>query len=643
MGKRITNITIDNFKGYYSKKEINLPNGENLLIYGENGSGKSSLFTALKDFFSSGIKKNLSFQRNFHRMTEIGEVSLSFSDFSGDGRLIKDTESTIKYSSDEASSTTYGVQFVKDTAQTLGFLDYKEILKLYNLPQDTPNLFDFIVLGLLGNQSITGYTRNIQSTFQKIVDDTITNAHTRRSTGHKSGLYDLKKFDTDIRNYLGNVFKEVNQLLNKYFPHFSLTVNYQLEPMKFNYGIKHRKSDWSIAKHLILVIENYGRTVSRYGSSLNEARLSAISICLYLASLKQIAAARENKTLFLDDIFIGLDSGNRMPIVKILQQEFLDYQVFIATYDRGWYNLLNHTLCSSSKQQWKSIELYESSMPIGEAQIFNPILVESESDIELAKRYIFSLHNPDYPAAANYLRKSFEKLLSDGLPDFFYRNENLDFVEQHRLTKRLDLAISYVSSLSSSLPSMDALCTELINVKKYLHCLLHPLSHSVPDLPIYKQEIISVYNSYYSISQQLEHIKLKEKCICVLEANFPLRFFIKKKDGSCLYYYFKPIQNFFVYFGDTTILSDMKCHIDKMYMQHPDGNKDNEYHPEKNDHRFTYNSIQAMIDGCRSFLPTVDYGKDAIIKSDSDFVIEILNTDNTWRLFLDYIKGKLNN
>lgn len=643
MGKRITNITIDNFKGYYSKKEINLPNGENLLIYGENGSGKSSLFTALKDFFSSGINKNLSFKKNHHRMTENGEVALSFSDFSEDGSLIMNTESTIKFSSVETNSTTYGVQFVRDTAQTLGFLDYKEILKLYNLPQDTPNLFDFIIMGLLGNQSIVGYTRNIKSTFQNIVDDTITNAHTRRSSNHKLGLYNLQKFDTDIRNYLGNIFKEVNQLLNKYFPHFSLTVNYSLDSMRFNYGTKYRKSDWSIAKQLILIIENYGKKVDGYGSSLNEARLSAISICLYLASLKQTAAARENKTLFLDDIFIGLDSGNRMPIVKILQQEFVDYQVFIATYDRGWFDLLNHTLCSSSNQPWKSIELYEGSLTIGGTQVFNPILVESKCEIDLAKRYIFSLHNPDYPAAANYLRKSFERLFSDGLPDFFYRNENLDIVEQYRLTKIIDLTISYVSSLSSGLPSMNDLLTELLNVKSYLHCLLHPLSHSVPELPMYKAEMISVYNSYCSICNILEAYKLKEKCVCILESNSPLRLQIKKKDGVLLNYFFIPTKNFFSYLGDSSILAEMKCRITKMYQYLPNGNKKGEYTPKKKDSKFAYNSIKEMIESIKTFLPNTDYGKDAIIAADTDFVIEILNTDNTWSLFSDYLKNKLNN
>lgn len=205
------------------------------------------------------------------------------------------------------------------------------------------------------------------------------------------------------------------------------------------------------------------------------------------------------------------------------------------------------------------------------------------------------------------------------------------------------MAISYVSSLSSSLPSMNDLCTELLNVKSYLHCLLHPLSHSVPDLPMYKAEMISVYNSYRSICNILETYKLKEKCVCILESSSPLRLQIKKKDGVLLNYFFIPTKNYFCYLGDSSILADMKCRITKMYQYLPNGNKKGEYSPEKKDSKFAYNSIQEMIESIKTFLPNTDYGKDAIVAADTDFVIEILNTDNKWSLFSDYIKNKLNN
>ena len=52
---RIKTIEIDNYKAFHGRYKINVA-GKNLFIYGENGSGKSSLYYALKDFFQSSME-----------------------------------------------------------------------------------------------------------------------------------------------------------------------------------------------------------------------------------------------------------------------------------------------------------------------------------------------------------------------------------------------------------------------------------------------------------------------------------------------------------------------------------------------------------------------------------------------------------
>jgi len=47
---RIKKIKIKDYKAFYGKHTVE-PNGKNLFVYGENGSGKSS-FICLKRFFS---------------------------------------------------------------------------------------------------------------------------------------------------------------------------------------------------------------------------------------------------------------------------------------------------------------------------------------------------------------------------------------------------------------------------------------------------------------------------------------------------------------------------------------------------------------------------------------------------------------
>mgnify|MGYP003397697663 CR=1 FL=1 len=55
----ISKITIDGFKAFPQKFELNL-DGKNLLMYGENGSGKSSIYYALHALLQSQCKDKCS-------------------------------------------------------------------------------------------------------------------------------------------------------------------------------------------------------------------------------------------------------------------------------------------------------------------------------------------------------------------------------------------------------------------------------------------------------------------------------------------------------------------------------------------------------------------------------------------------------
>jgi len=52
---RIQTIEITNYKAFLGTHKIAV-GGKNVFIYGENGSGKSSLYYALKDFFQSSTE-----------------------------------------------------------------------------------------------------------------------------------------------------------------------------------------------------------------------------------------------------------------------------------------------------------------------------------------------------------------------------------------------------------------------------------------------------------------------------------------------------------------------------------------------------------------------------------------------------------
>lgn len=52
--RRITSIEFVNYKAFYrsgNENKIIIPQGKSVLFYGENGSGKSSIYEGLKQFF----------------------------------------------------------------------------------------------------------------------------------------------------------------------------------------------------------------------------------------------------------------------------------------------------------------------------------------------------------------------------------------------------------------------------------------------------------------------------------------------------------------------------------------------------------------------------------------------------------------
>lgn len=146
------------------------------------------------------------------------------------------------------------------------------------------------------------------------------NSTTRRTKIHKKGLNDLQIFESDLRSTLDKVFADLNSMLHTYFPHFGLDVKYELTRMSVFYGKGH--ANWHINKGFILKVSKDGINIANYRTVLNEARLSAISICLYLASIK-LLPKDELQLLLLDDIFIGIDSSNRLPFYGYCQTNSL--------------------------------------------------------------------------------------------------------------------------------------------------------------------------------------------------------------------------------------------------------------------------------------------------------------------------------
>lgn len=134
---------------------------------------------------------------------------------------------------------------------------------------------------------------------------------------------------------------------------------------------------------------------------LNEARLSAITLSIYLGLIKRHIQGIPCKILFLDDVFIGLDISNRLPLLEILKTEFPDYQIFVTTYDKPWFEYAKQFLEQAGG--WKNFEFYVQDCHDGTRC---PVIFENRDLLPEAKAH---LRSNDYKAAAVYTRSAFEK------------------------------------------------------------------------------------------------------------------------------------------------------------------------------------------------------------------------------------------
>ena len=343
---KIDTIKFFDYRAFYNGMDddyfIKL-SGKNLLIYGENGSGKTSFYRGLKDFFHCN---DFTTHNQTPRESE-GFVEVSFTDGTSD---------RLEESGDKPTKTE-----VHNTARLNSFLSYKELLKTHLFEEDEEiNLFELLVdemlkfhnlgsLGELGNAWKKIKTKSIDKEKKKLKEsfdrDEINEEEFAELLEEipESIREELKGFNSELDVLVENINVQLKILL----PFFdqNLLVKLLLDPIQVeNYDM----ATISLEVHL------FGQLIPSHHDFLNEARLSALAISIYLSALKLNPTSDAVKLVFLDDVFLGLDTGNRIPLMNILNSEFNDWQIFITTYDRHWFEIARRHLIG----KWEKLEMY---------------------------------------------------------------------------------------------------------------------------------------------------------------------------------------------------------------------------------------------------------------------------------------------
>lgn len=625
--KRITKISIDNFRAYIKPLDIPIPNGENVLIYGENGSGKSSLYKAMRYFLSSSVNGTGQFDLNRFSGRTDGKVAVYYSDVDVNGTIIDGSETPYVIST-EAAETTNAQPFIQISHRSSGFLDYAVLLQAYLHRPETPNLYP-LVLSLLANFVPTAY-----GCVKSLGEDIGAAQRLMKSAYHRSDYKFIQGHNDFLR--LQNVFPQVindlnavlTPMMHQYFQGMNLEVSL-VRPSLLLFDDK-RIQDAEIKGEVYIEVTHHGATLQGYNTRLNEARLSAIAICLYLSSLKMVAVTNDTKILFLDDVFIGLDLGNRTPVLSIIRDQFDDFQQIITTYDKSWFNQAKEIL--GDADNWLFYEMYEGSIQNAVGQtIPKPILIDSDSDIGKAYAYSHDEEHPDYPASANYLRKSFEKLLQIEFYDKPIRDENFEIIPAFKLTKLVCACRKFVCQIPDyNVPqvNMANLLTDLYNL---LHPLLHPLSHYVPDTPIYKLELMRALKIYDDLNAELNLCCYDDHCRVVLDQTQKLYFSIVGASGWKDTYVLRLSDNLYQYDNINGGKSLSNCELKVVYMEgiDIDGNRTTQHITATSRTQLVYNGIQDCHDKIIDYICNHEHKTDIVVQNLTD-MFEVPDQSNVF-------------
>lgn len=593
--KRINNIYIKNYRAYYDEKEITLPNGENLIIYGENGSGKSSLFKSLNSFFASFVSIQ-SYEKNKFRQAEHGEVRLSFKEYDNNTQNL--TGEPVCFTFDGSDNTSVpDSAFLKSAALTKGFMDYRDLLRVYLY--DEENLFDLFVKNILRGYILNG--EKILNRWNDIITD-FWSAERANNIRHRRAVTKLNDFKTDFEILINSIVPQINEFL-EIFPDFDVKVNLELRNLSCQ-GIG-KKNSWKINSELFLSVKSEEEEIDSYRDYLNEARLSAIAVCIFLAALKKTESAHY-KILYLDDVFIGLDAGNRKPILKIISTYFSDYQIIISTYDRQWFHIALQYFKIEMPKRWKSINLYVGKIDIMNPiqTIQNPILVEGESDLEKAICYLHHRSCPDYPAAANYFRKTLEEKLEQFFPvQVFYKEEKdvYNKIANYELTNRLEFARRHLLNIHSNYNGLR-------KIEPFISALLHPMSHFNKDEQIYKTELLEIEKILVSMDSELSFLKRKYKLVIEAGTKIQLSFHNHTNTYTCQYI-LKAKDNFYIYKSQEgkIYISDGDCET-QTCKEDNNGTNQNGTPPKK-----IYKSINEAKQNIRTYLNNTEH-RDIVVE-----------------------------
>lgn len=458
MKSRLHRIEIHNFKAFRDFV-LNLED-RHLLVYGSNGSGKSSLYWALYTFMQSarkatpGVSKyfdptNAQNLLNIHEQEEVspkpGEIALTMRD------IATKIDTTYRINQTDHGTRRQPVIEKGDLASDFityrfffGFSDFSNSEKFNIWPLFEKEILPFCVS--------TGGTVPLQG--WKGIKSGDPNPYNQSGISGADAYAAFQRKTNNFAAILPGIVDTISTEAQRFYDqHFAaddpgkVTLKLGVTTLPSFTGTNKQNSKFRIPV-VEFGIQIDGKPIHKPQAFLNEAKLTQLALSVRFAASLVNLHESDLKLLVLDDLLVSLDLSNRMKVVEILLSETFDnYQKIILTHDLGFFREFRR-MVGGEVDNW-CFRTLEGNARTG----IKP--KENKNPLEKAKDYI---NGHDLEEAALQLRKSAEE--SAKLYRRFAMNETPRPGEFHSLSEDLKAARNHLlSQMPMTLYNQVVACT----------------------------------------------------------------------------------------------------------------------------------------------------------------------------------------
>lgn len=520
----ISRITIDGFKAFPDSFTLDLGTGKNLLLYGENGSGKSSIYYALYSLLQSQCKEkndvyfDVNHQEslvNQHTQKADAKVEIQFEG--------SDVSYKISHRGYE-ESVHQAISPLRDLNGKCVFINHKFLFNVFAFRNSQCiDLFPVFIKDILPFT----LTRDKSQYISELYEEIMMGVERMRKRTTKSYSKKIQKFNNELLEVINKIntnnFPAVSKLYNDFFrnegdPELQIKLIYD-NNVTGNQPPQPGISYWLRLGHLYkqVVIANINRIdrmshrlellppvitlevkekqddgtfmiIKKPQTYFNEAKLTAIALAIRFSLLDTISP-EDGRFLALDDMLISLDMSNRMKVIDYLLQEVLGkYKIYLFTHDRLFYSTLKKRIeIEKKREDWLIGGIFMHN--VDENNNFTPCapfpLFIEDKEKELSAKEYYAMH--DYPACGQVLRKWCEEIFEKLYPDTL--KKGID--SRTHQTGVLNLN-DRITNLSKYCEKEGLDFQEYKNIKIYKDNILNSVSHYDVESPIYKEEILQI-------------------------------------------------------------------------------------------------------------------------------------------------------